>query len=101
MKKSITILILSIICHPLMAATFNIPNGNVAALVAAIKLPSEFGAEKAQVQVFALDGKLILEKEINKGYANSINLTSKGTYMVKTTIGTQVFTNKIIVKINQ
>jgi len=62
-----------------------------------IKLPSEFGTQKAKVQVFSLDGKLVLEKEINKEETNSVKLTSKGMYMVKTTIGIQIFTNKILV----
>ena len=62
-----------------------------------IKMPSELGTEKAKVQVFALDGKLVFEKEINKGNDNSVNLTSKGMYIIKTTIGTQVFTNKIVI----
>jgi len=60
MKKSITILILSIICHPLMAATFNIPNGDVAALVTAMTTAN------------------------NNGQADIINLANNGTYIFTT-----------------
>jgi hypothetical protein len=62
-----------------------------------LKLPSEYEAKEGKMQVFALDGKLILEKKLNKSNTNTINLIAKGMYILKTTMETQTFTNKILV----
>ncbi|HEX8577523.1 MAG TPA: choice-of-anchor Q domain-containing protein [Flavobacterium sp.] len=62
-----------------------------------LKLPLEYEAKEGKMQVFALDGKLILEKNLNESGINTIKLAVKGMYILKTTIETQIFTNKILV----
>jgi hypothetical protein len=62
-----------------------------------IRIPQEYQDKEVKIRVYALDGKLILDKTLDHDKAEGIKLTAKGIYILKTTIESQTFTNKIFV----
>lgn len=63
----------------------------------ALKIPEQYQTKKGTIQVFTLDGKLVLEKDLNTSEEGMIRLTEKGTYLLNTIIENQVFSNKVFV----
>lgn len=63
----------------------------------AIKIPEHYQAKKGTIRIFTLEGKLILEKELDSDAENTLRLTEKGAYLVNTIIENQLFTNKILI----
>jgi len=62
-----------------------------------IKVPKEYKSQGGSIQIFSLDGKLILTKNIDKGDIIPLSLNTKGVYILKTTIGGEIFSHKIVV----
>ncbi|HEX8577316.1 MAG TPA: T9SS type A sorting domain-containing protein, partial [Flavobacterium sp.] len=62
-----------------------------------IRIPQEYQGKEVRVRVYALDGKLVLDKNLENNNADAVRLTAKGIYILKTTIEDQTFTNKIFV----
>jgi len=62
-----------------------------------IKAPKEYQTKGGSIQIFSLDGKLILTKDLNKSDVTSVSLTTKGVYILTVTIGGEIFSHKIVV----
>ena len=62
-----------------------------------IRIPQEYQDKEIKIRVYALDGKIILDATLNNNNADAVKLTTRGIYILKTTIEDQTFTNKIFV----
>ncbi|HEX8575623.1 MAG TPA: T9SS type A sorting domain-containing protein [Flavobacterium sp.] len=62
-----------------------------------VKIPAEYQDKNARIQVYSLDGRLILDKNLDNNNADAIRLATKGLYILKITIEGQTFTNKILI----
>jgi hypothetical protein len=62
-----------------------------------IRIPQEYQDKEIKIRVYALDGKLILDRNIGNNNTDAIKLTAKGIYILKTTIKDQTFINKIFI----
>ena len=57
--------------------------------------------ENLSLQIFSLDGKLVLQKKIQQGVSSfeaNVNTLLQGIYFVKITVNDKLLTKKIIVK---
>jgi len=63
-----------------------------------LALPQGYEGQAATVQLYSLDGKLLLEKTLEKGPRPALRLTHKGACVLKTTIGQQFFTNSLFLQ---
>ncbi len=61
-----------------------------------INIPTEMASKSSNLQIFSLDGKLIIDKKLDK-ILNEVTVTAKGIYIIKATINNKSYTNKIIV----
>jgi predicted outer membrane repeat protein len=61
-----------------------------------IKIPAQYQSGDIKIQVFNMNGKLILEKDLNNTVFHTLELEEKGTYIIKTNIKNKMFTNKLI-----
>ena len=62
-----------------------------------VKLPQQIDDSGAKIEVYSIDGKLILEKVFFDQSFN-LSLAQKGFYVLKTTTSTKAYLNKIIVE---
>ncbi|HLK97806.1 MAG TPA: T9SS type A sorting domain-containing protein, partial [Hymenobacter sp.] len=63
-----------------------------------LALPPGAEGQAATVQLYSLDGKLLLEQTLDKGPRPALRLSHKGAYVLKTTIGQQFFTNSLFLQ---
>jgi len=62
-----------------------------------VRIPKKYQNQDGVIQIFSIEGKLILIKDIDKKNITAITLETKGLYILKTSIGSHVFTNKILI----
>lgn len=63
-----------------------------------LNLPQGYENKAATVQLFSLEGKLLLEQTFDKNQRHVLKLTTKGAYLLKTTVDNQFFTNKVFIQ---